>query len=228
MIEQITYAQLIKRHGPARIVKNPPKIFVAGWIGVLGEHNRDMPLPHAEHPLMAKTSLTSDTLDFGFILCSAGANANDQFFVEDEISVPEIYNSVIGEPLNEDHEQTFRAIVGNINESSFITAAGEVPASIYCRGNIFADIYPAVAKKVRLGAGRWAAVSMEAIPNPLEMVGKYLIIHMPKFVGAGLVRFPANAYSQIDEVDGSPVGGISPHNASMAKSLQLAVRSLFA
>ena len=226
MREQLTYAQLVKKQGRSVIIKDPPKIFVAGLICIAHDLPKN-PCHSVESTLIAGKTTSTNVLSFGFILTSAGANGNDQFFVEDEICIPDVYNSVIGQPINEDHEQSFHAIVGNITQSSFLEASEAMPSSIYCGGEIYSDIYPDVAKKVQRGAGRWAAVSMEAIPNPLEMVGKYLVIHMPKFVGAGLVRFPANEYSQIDEVDGQHIQDTYAEVARLTNPFRLAVRSLF-
>ena len=162
-----------------------------------------------------------------FVLTSAGANDNDQFFVEDEIARPEIFRTPIGEPINEDHEQTFKAIVGEIYDSEFFQGSYDSPSGIVCRGVIFTDIYPHVGRKVRAGAGRWAAVSMEAMPRPLERVGKYLVIHNPKFTGVGIVRMPANPYSKIVEVDGgnpnNPIERYEPQAAMLKAGLDRVV-----
>jgi hypothetical protein len=141
-----------------------------------------------------------DLLAFRFVLTTEGANSNDQFFVDDELAMPEVYMSPVGEPVDEDHDQSFHGICGEITTSAYMKGGPEGLSYVGCTGNIFADLYPRVATKVIRGVGRWAAVSMEAIPNPLEKVGKYLVIHAPKFCGVGLVRFPGNRHSKIHEV----------------------------
>ena len=129
------------------------------------------------------------------------------------MALPEVYNSVLGEPINQDHDQTFKAICGDITGSRYIPAMDDDPSVIRCTGVIFADDYPDVANKIRRGAGRWAAMSMEAIPNPLERVGKYLVVHMPKFIGSAIVRFPANEYSRIDQISDVGIGHVPPHRS---------------
>lgn len=145
---------------------------------------------------------------FRFTLTTSGGNLNKQFFVEDELSIPSIYESPIGEAVDVDHDQNFWGVVGEIYDSVFQQATYHKKSRIRCEGVVFEDLYPDVAMKARRGAGRWAAVSMEAIPNPLKRAGEFLVIHMPKFIGAGLVRFPGNLESTIDEVDGQPVSQI--------------------
>lgn len=220
----ISYEELVARYGPGQIVTASKALKVASLISV----------PRASktasyRPLIASSSgvnkeYEGNVLHFRFILTTSGANDNDQFFVEDEIARPEIFRTPIGEPVNEDHDQSFRAIVGEIYDAEFVSGTYERPAAIVCRGVIFTDIYPHVGRKVRAGAGRWAAVSMEAMPRPLERVGKYLVIHNPKFTGVGIVRMPANPYSKIVEVNGgdpnNPIERYedSPRQAAMLKA----------
>lgn len=148
-------------------------------------------------------SMSNGLLPIKFVLTTVGANENKQVFVEDELMQKAVYESPIGEPIDEDHGQLFRDVCGDIMTSTFQAADARSPAAyIRCGGYIFGNVYPEIAFKVAVGAGRWAAVSMEALPDPLEQVGQYLIVHNPRFVGAGLVRFPGNLYSKIDEVDG--------------------------
>ena len=196
-MEQLTYAQLVKKHGGSTIVRNPGKIMVASLIMTAEFQKASIETAAAS----GETPKAGQDLRYTFILTTAGANQNDQFFVEDELLDPAVYMSPIGEPINEDHEQTFKAICGEICSSIIVPAQGDRPLAIKCGGLILND-YPKVIRKVHQGAGRWATMSMEALPNPLERVGKYLVIHNPQFVGAGLVRFPGNKFSQIEEVSG--------------------------
>ena len=158
-------------------------------------------------PALQKAGKGSDDgmLHFSFILTTSGANSNNQYFVDDELSTPEIYLNPIYQAIDEDHLEGFRPVVGEIISSAYFPAANGKPSGIRCEGVIFEDIYPKEAIKVRRGAGKWCAVSMEALPNPLERIGKYLVIHNPTFVGAGLVRFPGNKFSQIEDIDGQGV-----------------------
>lgn len=198
----MNYAELLKANGGrGRIIRDPGKIFVTARL--MAPTKNLYGVYTASEDTSPSEIYPGGLLPFNFILTSAGANQNNQFFVEDEIAQADVYNSVIGEPINEDHEQSFHAIVGEVRTSSFIQAAGGIPSSIKCSGCVFANQYPRVAYKVYLGAGRWAAISMEAIPQPLEQVGKYLVVHNPKFVGAALVRFPACPHAQIDPIGSS-------------------------
>lgn len=202
---RLTYSDLVNMYGPGEIVTASRPIHTAS---VLSVAKKDATRSASFRPLVASRSgmqkeYDGSCLHFGFVLVSAGANLNDQFFVEDDLANPDIYKTPIGEPVNQDHEQTFAAIVGEIYDAEFVDGNDERPSSILCRGVVFSDLYPHVSRKVRTGAGRWAAVSMEAMPRPLEKVGKYLVIHQPKFTGVGIVRIPANPYSKITEVDGS-------------------------
>ena len=199
-MEQLTYAQLVKKHGGSTIVRNPGKIMVASLIMAAYAANPGEVTQHAS--ASSDPPKAGQDLRYTFILTTAGANQNDQFFVEDELLDPEVYLSPVGEPINEDHEQTFKAICGEIHSSIIVPSQGDRPLAVKCGGLILND-YPKVIRKVHQGAGRWATMSMEALPNPLERVGKYLVIHNPKFVGAGLVRFPGNKFSQIEEVSGA-------------------------
>ena len=225
-MKRVTYSDLISMYGPGEIVTASRPIYTAS---VLSVARRDASRTASFRPLVASKSgfqkeYDGSCLHFGFVLVSAGANLNDQFFIEDDLCDPDIYRTPIGEPVNQDHEQTFDAIVGEIYDAEFVDGNDERPSSILCKGVVFSDLYPHVSRKVRTGAGRWAAVSMEAMPRPLEKVGKYLVIHQPKFTGVGIVRIPANPFSKITEVDGSmpnnPVDRYESSSAPQAASLR--------
>jgi hypothetical protein len=221
-VKGITYAQLIDRHGPGEVIENSDPVHLASLITVPRKH---LTRTASFRPVLAYSSGKSTQYDgecmhFRFVLTTSGPNDNDQFFVEDELARPEIYQTPIGEPVNQDHEQTFSAIVGEIYDAEFVEGTYERPSAIICKGVVFTDFYPQVARKVRAGAGRWAAVSMEAMPRPLERVGKYLVIHNPNFTGVGIVRMPANPYSKIVEVDGgSPDNPIERYENQTASLL---------
>lgn len=222
----LTYAQLIDRHGPGEVVHDAEAVSLASLITI---PKRQLTRSASFRPVLASssgknTAYDGECMHFRFVLTTSGPNDNDQFFVEDEIARPEIYRTPIGEPVNQDHEQTFNAIVGEIYDAEFVEGTYERPAAIVCKGVVFTDFYPHVARKVRAGAGRWAAVSMEAMPRPLERVGKYLVIHNPNFTGVGIVRMPANPYSKIVEVDGgapdNPVKRYDTGHEAQAASLR--------
>ena len=225
----LTYSQLVQKHGPGRIVKAAKRIVVASIIQSTGD-KIEQPIQLAHHPVLKSSSKTSGLFRIAFTLTTSGSNDNNQFFVEDELALPEVYESPIGEAINQDHDQRFEAICGEIFSSEFVPQDGDNLSRIRCHGVIFSDYYPEVAYKARTGAGRWAAISMEAIPNPLEQVGKYLVVHNPKFVGASLVRFPANRHATIDQVSDSSIAthlsDVKSNNTMEKESLRLAANLL--
>jgi hypothetical protein len=156
-------------------------------------------------PMHLSSRSKNGEMSMSWCLTTSGTNENFQTFMDEDLRDPEVYQSPIGEPIDNDHEQTFQAVVGEIRDSKYVKATAHRPSAIISYGVIFEDLYPEVAMKVRRGAGRWAGTSMEALPNPLERVGKYLVIHKPKFVGCGLVRFKGNKYSDVESIDGEPV-----------------------
>lgn len=220
----ITYASLRKKYGKGEIVENAPPVRLTARLNLIHRGSRSIQVASAPFdknaPEFNPTQLKDNEFDkkyaseefnngsglmeFSFILTTAGANQNDQVFVEDELRIASVYQSPIGEAVDWDHDQSFMAVCGEIRSSEIFEAQGDRPMGIRCNGVIFSDMYPEIAKKIKIGAGRWAAVSMEALPNPLERIGKFLVIHNPVFVGAGLVRFPGNKFSVIENVDGEP------------------------
>jgi len=158
-------------------------------------------------------------LKFNFILTVAGANQNKQVFVEDELQYPEVFRSPIGQPIDIDHKQEFEDIRGEITGSWLVPVQEDRPLGIKCSGVIISKYDKDIAK-IRMGAGKWAAVSMEALPNPLEQVGSFLIIHMPIFVGAGLVRYPGCSFAHVEEVDGKPVKEDEPIQEQQIASIR--------
>lgn len=149
-------------------------------------------------------------LEFDFILTTSGTNQNGQTFLDEDLRRPEVYNYVIGQPIDCDHLEGFLNVRGEIQTAVYCPETASFPSCIRCKGVIFEFIgghFAEVAELVRLGAGKWAAVSMEAIPRPLRKIGgtRKVIIHDPMFIGAGLVRRPGNKLSQIENLEGEVV-----------------------
>jgi hypothetical protein len=198
------------------IIKSTKPIMIASLV----QFNSDTELVTA-----SKASGGKDKLKFSFILTTSGANQNQQVFMDEDLKDPEVLNSPVGQPIDEDHDQSFGAIVGQILKSEYVPESADSPSAIKCYGELFVQNNPDLLYKIKEGAGKWAAMSMEAIPNPLERVGEYLVIHKPIFVGAGIVRFPGNKYSKIDSVDDKPVEEKSDEakQAVMHRTMELLV-----
>lgn len=153
-------------------------------------------------------------LEFYFILTTAGKNRNNQIFNDQDLRDPQIHSNPIGQAIDQDHNDGFEAIVGEIVESAYFPARGSNPSGIRCKGVVFEKQYPKVGFKVRQGAGKWATMSMEAYGDPVEPIGDSKIIHRPSFIGAGIVRFPGNILSQIDQIV-DPIDKSVPSAAAM-------------
>ena len=156
--------------------------------------------------LLTSNSLTSAPADgrfmwFNFILTTSGTNQNNQHFNDEDLRQASVFLNPVGQAIDYDHQEGFMPVVGEIRESIYVPATSSLPSLIRCRGVLFEYLFPTICEKVRLGAGKWAAVSMEAIPRPLRKIGNKEIIVNPLFVGAGLVRFPGNIHSQIEQFD---------------------------
>ena len=212
----VTYASLRRQYGKGRIVDSHEPIKLTAQL-----HAVPLSAKQASHVLQ-KADLNVPPMGLmamRFILTSMGANRNNQVFVESECQSPTVLNPLIGQAIDLDHLQSFDAICGEITGSEWVQATDDTPAAIRCTGVLFEDLYPTVAKKVRMGIGKWAAISMEAYPNPAELIGNYIVVHNPVFIGCALVRFPGCVDAQIEEV--SP-----PTSAVLQSAVDMFSRSI--
>ena len=166
--------------------------------------------PVTINPIQTAALTNTGMLEFEFVLTTVGTNENGQTFLDEDLRRPEVYNYVINQALDCDHLLGFKEVCGEIVDAWYCPETPRFPACIRCKGVIFAYLgghFQQVAELLQLGAGKWAAVSMEAVPRPLRSVmgTKKVIVHNPLFFGAGLVRRPGNKFSQVEDIGGKSI-----------------------
>lgn len=153
----------------------------------------------------------SDLLAFEFILCHTGKNSNSDNIPLEELKkkvnagkVDGIdiflisYQTPVGEPLDEDHDTAFKAIVGDIISSELVEDPQNPEESSYikCTGVVYRKLYPAVAFKLIRGAEQgYCKISMECEFERSEGSKKApngRILRGINFRGAAFTRFPAD------------------------------------
>lgn len=132
-----------------------------------------------------------DLLHLHYPLVHEGANLNGDIFLAAEMQAS--YETLVGTVLDKDHSQGIDQIVGRHYKAEYATENSK--GVIYCDAYIYANLYPDVALKLEDGA--IDGVSMETYFKWAERVSEGRILHGLTFVGAGLVRMPADPLARV-------------------------------
>lgn len=161
----------------------------------------------------AKQADPEDFLYFAFKLCHTGINNNKDIFLMEElkklsskgrgIEMP-AWKTPEGEPIDNDHNFSFPAIVGDIYQSVLVenpTPEDDSRPYIKCAAVIYRGLYPDVAFKVARGSRLgYAKVSMEVKFKAGIPTQEGRILRGLNFKGAALTRIPADIDAHIDPV----------------------------
>ena len=152
----------------------------------------------------------NDFLYFAFVLAHLGRNNNGDIFEEEELMkdvekrsglmIPS-WKTPEGEPIDNDHDFSFPAIVGDIYQSVYVKEpADKGEAHIKCAGVIYKGFYPDIAFKVARGSRLgYAKMSMECKFLHGLMTHDGRVLKSPNFKGAALTRMPADDMALIDK-----------------------------
>jgi hypothetical protein len=130
-------------------------------------------------------------LHLEYPLVHEGINANGDEFIASEMTMA--YKTLIGSPLDKDHDSNIDAIVGQHFDARLETDASGLV--IWCEAFIWADLYPDVARKLECGVVD--GVSMECKFAWAEKMLNRRVLHDCTFIGAGLVRLPADHKARV-------------------------------
>lgn len=123
-----------------------------------------------------------------------GRNNNGDIFSRAELA--SAWASIIGMPLDCDHDLSVDGIVGSFVDASFVNAApGGV---IQITAAINKTLYPQTAWKVE--SGILTGISMECLFERGEQNARGRQLHGVRFVGGGLTRMPADPLAIINQV----------------------------
>ncbi len=164
--------------------------------------------------IAGRTMDENDFLYFTFKLCHVGKNNNRDIFLKEEllamfektkgVKIPS-WRTPVGEPIDNDHDFKFPAIVGDIYDSIFVEnpkQEDDDKAYIKCAAVIYRGLYPDVAFKVQRGAQLgYAKLSMEVKFRQAVQTHQGRVLKGLNFKGAALTRLPADSDSEITSVD---------------------------
>lgn len=139
----------------------------------------------------SSTNSKMNLMEISYPLVHEGKNLNGHIFTREEMA--EAYETLIGTPIDLDHSQTINDVVGKHTDAEFKIEDGK--AVIYCKGYIYADFYPELAAKLRDGVV--TGISMETHYEWAERTADGMILHGLNFLGAGIVRTPADPKARV-------------------------------
>jgi hypothetical protein len=136
-------------------------------------------------------------LYFSSDIVHEGRNGNGDIFTRQELE--RSWRSLVGKPLDCDHDMKVPAVVGQLYAARYDIVEGR--AVVRVAGYIHQVFFPQVAWVVRNGIVN--GISMECLfkSGQRTMQGRHL--EGVNFVGAGIVRIPADGESLIDTVQES-------------------------
>lgn len=133
----------------------------------------------------------TDLLHLTYPLVHEGTNGNGDEFIGEEIQ--KAYHTLIGTPLDKDHDQSIDSIVGRHYDAHIESDNGGLV--IICDAYIYANLYPDIV--IKLKDGSIDGVSMEAKFAWAERSQEKRTLHGVSFFGAGLVRVPADQKARV-------------------------------
>lgn len=139
----------------------------------------------------AKGLAETDLLHLTYPLVHEGVNLNGDEFIAEEME--KAYHTLIGTPLDKDHNQDIDSIVGRHYDARLENQASELV--IICDAYIYANLYPDIA--IKLQDGSIDGVSMEARFAWAERTTDKRTLRGVNFIGAGLVRTPADHKARV-------------------------------
>jgi hypothetical protein len=125
-------------------------------------------------------------------LVHEGRNDNGDVFTRAELV--RAWPSLIGMPVDKDHDLKVDGVVGRVYDAELVDVDGV--ATVRIAGYIHAGYYPDVAWKVREGLVR--GVSMECFFAHADYTAAGRVLHDVRFIGIGLTRLPADKRALID------------------------------
>jgi len=156
----------------------------------------------AGNAALAGMAGAEDFLFFQAPLVYEGRNGNGDIFTRSELQLA--YQTLIANPLDIDHEFTVKDACGKLFDAEFRVENGV--ACIWIVGGILADFdHGLLAKKLKHGI--ITGISMECLFQRGEQTLAGRILHGVKFIGAGLVRTPAESRARIplDSLSSQPL-----------------------
>lgn len=124
-------------------------------------------------------------------LVHEGPNLNGDVFLAEEMKAS--FGTLIGTPLDKDHSQGIDDIVGRHFNAVYEEVSGK--GVILCDAYVYAGLYPDIAFK--LSDGVVNGVSMETQFAWSERSADQRTLHGLNFIGAGLVRIPADPQARV-------------------------------
>ena len=175
--------QFSSTRGPGTLRINAGGIAVASFAN---NEARASLSPRIANALSSAGLAEEDLLHLRYPLVHEGANKNQDVFTAREMK--QSFHTLVDTPLDKDHSMNCDDIVGKHYNAEYAEEGGK--GVIYCDGYIYAKFYPDLAAKLQDGAIN--GVSMETHFGWSERRTEGRVLHDLTFIGAGLVRVPAD------------------------------------
>lgn len=153
-------------------------------------------------------------LHLTYPLVHEGVNLNGDEFTKDEMK--QAFSTLIGTPLDKDHSQDIDDIVGRHYNARYEEVGGT--GVIVCDAYVYALIYPDIA--IKLVDGVINGVSMETQFKWAEKTQSKRTLHGLNFIGAGLVRIPADPQARVSIKAGTSQAKVEALAIAIARNLK--------